>query len=38
MYTLNDILLATDDSMLGGIAKIHASFAQHIKTDCEVNS
>ena len=36
LYSLQDLQDVMDDVLLPALAKIHASFAQHIKTDCKV--
>ena len=36
MYSLFDLEDVVSDVLLPQLAKIHASFAQHIKTDCQV--
>ena len=36
MYSLSDLEEVVDDVLLSQLAKIHASFAQHIKADCQV--
>ena len=36
MYSLQDLMDISNDVLLPALAKIHASFAQHIKTDCQV--
>ncbi|CAH1779563.1 unnamed protein product, partial [Owenia fusiformis] len=36
MYSLQDLLDVVEDVLLPELAKIHASFAQHIKTDCQL--
>ena len=36
MYSLQDLEDVATDVLLPELAKIHASFAQHIKTDCQV--
>ena len=36
MYSLQDLIDLVNDVLLPEITKIHANFAQHIKTDCEV--
>lgn len=35
MYSLQDLIDLANDVLLPEITKIHANFAQHIKTDCE---
>ncbi len=37
MYSLQDLIDVALDTMLPELAKIHSSFAQHIKTDCHVS-
>ncbi|XP_074644650.1 differentially expressed in FDCP 8 homolog isoform X2 [Tubulanus polymorphus] len=36
MYSLRDLLDLQGDLLLPSVTKIHASFAQHIKTDCQL--
>lgn len=36
MYSIQDLHDVVQDVLLAELAKIHASFAQHIKTDCQV--
>ena len=36
MYSLQDLLDTAEDLLLPQLTKIHSSFAQHIKTDCQV--
>ena len=36
MYSLQDLIDVSTDVLLPALAKIHSSFAQHIKTDCHV--
>ena len=36
MFSMNDLMQIANDVLLPTITKIHASFAQHIKTDCQV--
>lgn len=36
MYSLQDLIDLANDVLLPEITKIHANFAQHIKTDCGV--
>jgi len=36
MYSVQDLLDTANDVMLAELARIHASFAQHIKTDCQL--
>ena len=38
MYSLEDLLDVAYDRLLPELAKIHSSFAQHIKTDCQVRT
>ena len=38
MYSLRDLMDVAADELLPELASIHASFAQHIKTDCSVSS
>ena len=37
MYSLQDLIDVATDTLLPELAKIHSSFAQHIKTDCHVS-
>ena len=37
MYSAQDLIDLANDVLLAELAKIHSSFAQHIKTDCEVD-
>jgi hypothetical protein len=36
MYSMQDLLDIASDDLVPKLTKIHASFAQHIKADCEV--
>ena len=36
MYSLQDLIDLANDVLLPELTQIHASFALHIKTDCEV--
>merc|ERR1712038_1439851 len=36
MYSLQDLLDTSEDLLLPQLTKIHSSFAQHIKTDCQL--
>ena len=36
MYSVRDLLDTRTDELLPLLARIHSSFAQHIKTDCKV--
>ena len=36
MYSLQDLIDLANDVLLPELTRIHASFALHIKTDCEV--
>ena len=36
MYSMKDLVDVATDVLLPELAKIHASIAQHIKTDCPV--
>ena len=36
MYSMKDLVDVATDVLLPELAKIHASIAQHIKTDCQV--
>ena len=38
MYSLQDLIDVSEDVLLPFLAKVHASFAQHIKTDCQVGA
>jgi len=37
MYSLQDLVDLANDVLLPELTRIHASFAQHIKTDCQVS-
>ena len=38
MYSLQDLLDTASDLLMPELTRIHASFAQHIKTDCQVST
>jgi len=38
MYSLQDLIDLANDVLLPELTRIHASFALHIKTDCQVFS
>ena len=38
MYSLQDLIDLANDVLLPELTRIHASFALHIKTDCEVGT
>lgn len=37
VYSMQDLMDIITDSLLGELAQIHSQWAQHIKTDCQVN-
>lgn len=37
IYSMRDLIDVQKDTLLPELAKVHYSWAQHIKTDCEVN-
>ena len=37
IYTMKDLIDIHNDTLLPELAPVHASWAQHIKTDCEVS-
>ena len=36
IYTMRDLIDIHNDALLPELAQVHTSWAQHIKTDCEV--
>jgi len=38
MYSLQDLIDLANDVLLPELTRIHASFALHIKTDCQVHT
>jgi len=38
MYSLQDLIDLANDVLLPELTRIHASFALHIKTDCQVSA
>ena len=37
IYAMQDLIDIQNDSLLPELAQVHSSWAQHIKTDCEVS-
>ena len=37
IYTMRDLIDIHNDALLPELAQVHTSWAQHIKTDCEVS-
>lgn len=38
IYSMKDLIDVQKDTLLPELAQVHSSWAQHIKTDCEVSS
>ena len=38
IYAMQDLIDVHNDTLLPELAQVHSSWAQHIKTDCEVST